>query len=249
MGVVLPVFRGAVTVPGIDDELMHAMGDRRGPGAADRLCQACVRLLGFDAAAISLVFDGANAGTLGASAAVARRYDEEQFTYGEGPCLEAVARRGPVIVVDLADPAENRWPAYGPAMLAHQIRGIYALPIVVAGEYVGALDLYQAQPATLTSHQVKGMAAASELAQLPLLDLLEQNLDHAISTPDSHAWIELNALTRAEVSQATGMLIVQLGVDAPAALIRLRAHAYATGRSTTEVARDILSRRLRLEAH
>ena len=33
------------------------------------------------------------------------------------------------------------------------------------------------------------------------------------------------------------------------ALVRLRAHAYATGRAATEVAHDILERRLRLEAN
>jgi hypothetical protein len=27
-------------------------------------------------------------------------------------------------------------------MLAHQIRGVYAMPVVVAGQYVGALDLF-----------------------------------------------------------------------------------------------------------
>lgn len=224
------------------------MGERRGPGAADRLCEACVSLLGIDAAAISLVFDGANVGTLGASAPHARRYDEEQFTYGEGPCLDAVARRGPVIVADLADPAENRWPAYGPAMLAHQIRGIYAMPIVLAGEYVGALDLFQAQPAVFSGDQVMGVVSAAALAQLPLLDVLDTSLDQGV-VPGSDAWAELNILTRAEVSQATGMLMAQLNIDAPAALVRLRAHAYATGRSATDVARDILERRLRLDPH
>ena len=34
-------------------------------------------------------------------------------------------------------------------MLAHQIRGVFAMPIVVAGEYVGALDLFRAQPGRL----------------------------------------------------------------------------------------------------
>ena len=53
-------------------------------------------------------------------------------------------------------------------------------------------------------------------------------------------------LTRAEVSQATGMRMAQLHIDAPTALVRLRAHAYATGRGATDVARDILARRLRL---
>ena len=32
------------------------------------------------------------------------------------------------------------------------------------------------------------------------------------------------------------------------AMVRLRAHAFATGRSATDVARDILDRRLRLQA-
>jgi hypothetical protein len=50
------------------------------------------------------------------------------------------------------------------------------------------------------------------------------------------------------VSQATGMLVAQLGVEPAEALVRLRAHAYATNRSATDVARDILDRQLRLDA-
>ncbi len=231
----------------IEDELFEAMGERRGAAAADELCAACVKLLEIDAAAISLVFEGANIGTLGASGSAARRYDEEQFTHGEGPCLDAVARRAPVAVTDLADPAENRWPAYGPAMLAHQIRAVYAMPIAVAGEYVGALDLYHSEPAALTVEQVAGLVEAAELAQIPILDLLDQDFDQAAASPGSDAWNELAALTRAEVSQATGMLMAQLDISAPVALVRLRAHAYTVGRSATEVARDILHNGLRLD--
>jgi hypothetical protein len=54
-----------------------------------------VLLFDIDAAAISLVVDGANSGTLGTSGAQARTYDELQFTLGEGPCLESVARAHP----------------------------------------------------------------------------------------------------------------------------------------------------------
>jgi hypothetical protein len=43
------------------------------------------------------------------------------------------------------------------------------------------------------------------------------------------------------------MLVAQLEIHPADALVRLRAHAYATGRSATEVARDIVDRRLRLE--
>jgi AmiR/NasT family two-component response regulator len=80
------------------------------------------------------------------------------------------------------------------------------------------------------------------------LDLLDGDLQAAVTDPNSNAWAELTALSRAEVSQATGMLVAQLEVEPAEALVRLRAHAYATGRSATDVARDILDRRLQLEA-
>ena len=230
----------------IAEELRAAMGQEHGVDAADRLCQACVGVLGVDAAAVSLVFAGTNVGTLGASAAHAKTYDEMQFTYGEGPCLDAVSRRALIVAADLADPTETRWPAYGAAMLAQQIRSVHALPIAVAGQYVGALDLFQAAPATLETEQLAGAVAAAQLAQIPMLDLLNSDL-HSSATPGSDAWRELDTLTRAEVSQATGMLMAQLGLDAPAALVRIRAHAYATGRSATDVARDIVDHRLKLE--
>ena len=232
----------------IHEQLLAAVDGRRGVEAADRLCEACVVLLDVDAAAISLVFDGTSSGTLGSSGAPARMYDELQFTLGEGPCLDAVTRRTTIRVVDLADREETRWPAYGPAMLAHQIRSVYAIPVVVAAEFVGALDLFRAQPGPLPGEEFVGAVAAAELAGIPLLDLLGADMQAAVADPNSNAWAELNTLSRAEVSQATGMLVAQLEVEPAEALVRLRGHAYATGRTATDVARDILDRRLKLEA-
>ena len=205
-------------------------------------------LFDIDAAAISLVFDGASSGTLGSSGAPARTYDELQFTLGEGPCLDSVSTRSPVLVADLADPDEARWPIYGPALLSYKIRGVFAMPVLVAGEHIGALDLFRAQPGRLDEDHLAGAIVAAELAGAPLLDVMDDDLAAAINDPESNAWAELHTLSRAEVSQATGMLVAQLGVEPAEALIRLRAHAYATGRSSTDVARDILDRRLRLEA-
>jgi ANTAR domain/GAF domain len=205
-------------------------------------------LFGIDAAAISLVFAGVASGTLGSSGAAARAYDELQFTFGEGPCLDSVALRAPVLIADLANANDVRWPVYGPAMLDYKIRGIFAIPVVLAGEYVGALDLFRAQPGELPGDHLAGAVVAAELAGIPLLDLMDSDLQAAVNDPDSSAWAELNALSRTEVSQATGMLVAQLGVEPAEALVRLRAHAYATDRSATDVARDILDRRLQLDS-
>lgn len=53
---------------------------------------------------------------------------------------------------------------------------------------------------------------------------------------------------QAVVHQATGMLSVQLSLPLPHALLRLRAHAYGSGRPLTGVAQDIVDRRIRLDA-
>jgi hypothetical protein len=229
------------------EHLLSALDGKRGSDAADRLCEACVMLLDIDAAAISLLFDGAPGATLGSSSAHARVCDELQFTLGEGPCLESVATLTPVLVADLADPDERRWPVYGSAMLELEVRGVYAMPVVVSGQALGALDLFRALPGPLNGAELSGAVVAAGLAGVPLLDLLDIDLEAAGTDPDSTAWLELNAVSRAEISQATGMLIAQLGLEPAEALLRLRSHAYMTNRSTTDVARDILARRLRLE--
>jgi ANTAR domain len=175
-------------------------------------------------------------------------YDELQFIIGEGPCLDSVETRAPVLVPDLAEPDSVRWPLYRPAMLDHKIRGVFAIPVMLAGEFIGALDLFRARPGELPVDQLAGAVVAAELAGAPLLDLMHSDLQAAVNDPSSDAWADLNALSRTEVSQATGMLVAQLEIEPAEALVRLRAHAYAINRSATEVARAILDRRLRLEA-
>jgi len=62
----------------------------------------------------------------------------------------------------------------------------------------------------LTAEQVAGVVIVAELAQIPMLDLLDRR--KTANKADSSAWDELNALTRDEVSQATGMLMAQLDI-------------------------------------
>jgi hypothetical protein len=56
------------------------------------------------------------------------------------------------------------------------------------------------------------------------------------------------ALYHAEIDQATGMLTEQLSIGIADAFSRLRAYAYARDLRLTDVARDIVARRLRLSS-
>lgn len=214
--------------------------------AADRLCIACVDLLGVDGAAISMVYDGLSHGTFGASSASSRRFDQYQFTFGEGPCLDAAATRTAVLVPDLDSPHEQRWPGFTGALLDDGIHAVFAMPIMITSACVGALDLFREDPGPLSPDHLAGGLAAAELASLPLLDLIASTKN---LVPESleDAPAPLVDMDRLEVYQATGMLIAQLDVDAAEAVVRLRAHAIATGQTASEVARAILERTLVLE--
>ena len=52
---------------------------------------------------------------------------------------------------------------------------------------------------------------------------------------------------RLEVYQAQGMVMVDLGVSLTEAMALLRAHAFTVGRPLGDVARDVVTGRLRLE--
>jgi len=219
-----------------------------GLSSADALCATCVALFGIDGAAVSLIVDGSSSGTFGASSASSRRLDEYQFTYGEGPCLDAVSRREAVLVPDLDASAERRWPAFRSAALADGIRGVFAVPILVTSECVGALDLFRHRPGPLHEDMLAGAWLAAELATAPLLDLIAGS--EAVESGTEPAPLDDDVLTeidRVEVYQATGILISALDVGADEALLRLRAHAIATGQTASEVARAITERRLMLE--
>jgi hypothetical protein len=230
-------------------ELSAAMaGARPGLQAANELCAACVDVLGVDGAAISMVSDGFSHGTFGASGEASRRLDEYQFTFGEGPCLDAAAAREVVLAPDLDSPDEARWPVFADAVLGDGIRAVFAIPILSTSACLGALDLFRAAPGRLSSHRVAGGMLAAELASLPLLDLFASVKGERVDDPDDEApWAQLDELDRVEVYQATGMLISQLDVDATEALMRLRGHAIATNQTASQVAVAIIEGRVALE--
>ena len=222
-------------------------GVEPGLARANRLCHACVDILEVDGAAISLVRGGATQGTFGSSNDLSRRLDEYQFTFGEGPCLDSVSQAQPIYVPNLADPTEERWPAFAGAVLDEGVHAVYALPVGISTHYVAALDLFRAEPGDLAESALTGSSIAAELAALPVLDLMSADVDWA-AIEAGDPWSELASLERVEVYQATGMIIGRLGVDPAEALVRLRAHAFANDLTASEVAWAIIRRELVLEA-
>lgn len=230
------------------DALGAAVTDAPTPlAAADRLCAACVHLLDVDGASISFIGGGTMQGTFGSSGELSRTLDELQFTYGEGPCLDAVAQRRPILAPDLDSPGEDRWPALTQAVLGHGIRAVFALPVAIASTPIGALDLFRRRRGPLNDAAMTGGVWAAGLAALPLLDLMSSETDWQKAADGRGSWDQLASLERVEVYQATGMIVAALQVTPADALARLRAHAISRSLTASDVAYQILDRRLVLD--
>jgi hypothetical protein len=120
-----------------------------------------------DGASISVFHGVEMRGTFGSSGPLSRTLDELQFTFGEGPCVDAVSEGRRVLVEDLDDATEQRWPALTGAFLEHGVRAVFALPVTVSATCVGALDLYRRRSGPLREPALSGGLWAARLAARP----------------------------------------------------------------------------------
>jgi hypothetical protein len=172
---------------------------------------------------------------------------ELQLTTGEGPGPDAAASGGPVLASDLGEPdAGRRWPAFAPAALQAGAAAIFAFPLQLGAIRAGVMGLYRTRAGPLSAFQLGDALLFADTATLLLLDAAEPA--EAAGSTGSGPGGQTAELTlhRAEIDQATGMLTEQLGVGIAEAFIRLRAYAYAHDRRLSDLARDIVARRLRL---
>lgn len=218
----------------------------RGALAADLLCLECLPLLGVDSAALSLVDAGESRGTFGASTDAARLLDALQFTTGEGPCMEAVLAGRPVLVPDLRGSDNLRWPVFQDAAERAGVRAVFAIPVRTGRVIFGALDLFRSTPGPLSLKQLADAVLVANAAAQILLAVVMEGADET-GGPALAEWEQVASMARIEVYQATGMIMAQLQVSAALALIRLRAYAFANDQTANEVARQIVSRQLRME--
>ncbi|MFY9934112.1 MAG: ANTAR domain-containing protein [Streptosporangiaceae bacterium] len=176
---------------------------------------------------------------------------ELQLTLGEGPGLDASASGGVVLASDLGEvEAGRRWPAFTPAARLAGAAAIFAFPLQDGAIRAGIMGLYRERPGPLSAFQLGDALVFADTAMMLLLGADGQAPDPGepyLAAPGPGGQPADLALHRAEIDQATGMLTEQLGVGIAEAFIRLRGYAYAHDRRLSDLARDIVARRLRLQ--
>ncbi|WP_314451303.1 GAF and ANTAR domain-containing protein [uncultured Microbacterium sp.] len=204
--------------------------------ASGSLCIDFVNALPVPHIAISTLGAPFEIETICASDDVAAYLDETQLDSGVGPCWRARDTASPVLLPDLRQDAPTAWPVFLAAAARHGISSVYAFPMAVGLVDVGVVNLYATGVHALTVDQVDEAARLADSAGQRILRTALDGLDGL--DDDSST----NASPRRFVHQATGMVVAQLRVAPDDALLVIRAHAFASGRSVREVAEAIISR-------
>lgn len=200
-----------------------------------------VEALPVDGGSLTVIARTGLSSTVSTSDPLAADLAALQLDLGDGPHWQAARTGEPVLVPDLEDPsARSRWPLFAAAADTTAVRGIFAIPVRLGLMLVGVADLYSRRPTSAWSErQLADAITIAAAAARPAVRL-------AMRSAAAHHPLSTGPATeqRREVHQATGVLIVRLGLPPEEALARLEAHAFTTGRPLLEVAREVIERRL-----
>jgi len=156
--------------------------------------------------------------------------EDTQRDLGEGPGLAAYGDAVAVVVLDLA--TDRRFVRLAAVVTPRGVRGVLAVPVVVAGRPVGALSVSATEPCPWSGIDVAAVGAyagvVAELVRASMaLDARDAELTQALT---ARVWVE----------QAKGALVATEGLDPAAAGERLHARAGASQRTLADVAREVV---------
>lgn len=221
----------AASIEGTDADLSYPQ----------RICIAGSQLLAADSMSIALVVDG-DYEPLSSSDHVARTMDEIQFSIGDGPSFSTQGGTDPILVEDLSHhDAVRQWPLFCDSAQTHHIAGLFCFPLRIGAANLGVMSAYRRSAATFTPTQFSyGLVLSSFAAAETVRSMAgDPHRDPRVQDPIAY--------DQSVVQFAAGMISERLNTSIVDALVRIRAHAFASDTTVIEVARLIASGRLVLD--
>ena len=199
-----------------------------------RLVRSCVTLLDAAAAGLLVVDQRGGLAVVAASTEETHLLEVFQLQNDEGPCLDCVRARQPVISGDLVADA-SRWPRFVPAAGDAGFRSVVAVPMRLRAEIVGGLNLFY------TDRQVLPPAdqeLAQAFADVATIGILQQRAAHRSLLLAEQLQQALNS--RVAIEQAKGVLAERHGVEMNVAYDWIRRYARDQNLKLTNVATAIV---------
>ncbi|WP_395398793.1 GAF and ANTAR domain-containing protein [Arthrobacter sp. UC242_113] len=183
--------------------------------------------------AISVERDGRPV-TVASSSDRAKRMDEEQYGFNDGPCLTALREDRRVLVEDLA--TSERWHRYAQAVTHDGVASILAVPIDAGPGAAAALNCYALSTDTFTPAAIaEAEAYAGSLSRMLRLAL-------RVHRPPVHPEGLHGALqSRAVIDAALSLVMAQTRGSREEAAAVLHEMARSSNQQLKQIATDILN--------
>ena len=215
-------------------ELAHVLAEQAPElSLAHRLCVSASAVLGAEGGAITVAYTSEDRVTLCATDEPAERLEDLQdvLAQGPGPTAYLTGRQTQAV---LGSGGDERWPEFDRIASATFGRmDVRAIPMRPHVAVLGVLTFHL----PVSAGSAFDESAAQFLADAVAVALLQDPAAYATDT--SGPWS-----SRAQIHQATGMVVAQLGVRTADALALLRAHAFAHDVSLERVAAAVVRRDL-----
>jgi GAF domain-containing protein len=157
-----------------------------------------------------------------------------QLQNAEGPCLDCVRLKVPVVNADLAQ-AESQWPVFAPAAVTAGFSSVHAFPMRLRDEVIGALNLFAHARMRFDVDEARVVQSLADIATIALLQ--ERSIARAESLTEQ---LQGALNSRIIIEQAKGALATRHDVSVDQAFEMMRRRARTERRRLSDVARGVL---------
>src|SRR4051812_29723168 len=211
---------------------VHGEGDVE--GILHQVAELSVAAVGADLAGLTIRDERGRATTVVYTDRIVAEIDQAQYDSDLGPCLDAARTRAVFEVDDMR--SEERWPEFAAAAREHGVLSSLSVPVVVAANGLGALNLYDAAASFFDDD-------ARRLASL----FAGQCAVTSQYWSAAHESINLAAAmqSRAVIEQAKGVIMATAHCSADEAFELLRLQSQQENLKLRDLAAQIVSRQAR----
>jgi GAF domain-containing protein len=198
-----------------------------------RVVEATRTVVGVDGTGLTLAHEDGRPRWVAVSDAAMELLEQVQHDFGEGPCLAAFAEDRVVAVQDLR--RERVWDRLAAVVGQLRVYGVLSVPVRLADQPVGTLDVYASQPRVWSISEVEALGALAVVtAELVSTGVALANREVEV------AQLRRALANRVWIEQAKGVLAATRGVDPDQAFQQLRKQARSSSRKLADLAQEVV---------
>ena len=199
------------------------------------LCEHATLVSSADAVGIVLTDHHGQLRFMASSNESGRDLELFQLQSEEGPCLDCVRTKQPVVNADLAR-AGDLWPSFAQLAIGAGFQAVHAFPMRLREEVIGALNLFSVEQMRLDAQEARVVQSLADVATIAILQ--ERSIARAEALTEQ---LQGALNSRIVIEQAKGALARIEGISVDEAFEVIRRRARSQRKRLVDVATAVLA--------